>query len=207
MTVEERLAWQDAEDSGLEPEIPARLRPSSLQEATDAKRATADKLAWIEQLTLDSGLSRGGLRVGLRIASYLNRQNGQAWPAQTTLSDELDVQPRGIRYAIRELIERGHMVAVRPNRQKTNRYRPILFDRKHSILSDTAPRGKSPACQAIDPERMKSVLLRGSRASPNTLEEPSDSKAIRDSAGLGRLRSLSSASVTALADHPLRRVG
>jgi hypothetical protein len=150
LTDEERQALADAkwEADCLEHEARlARRQPSG--SSTELKPAKADKpapnrrgdgfvahkLAWIEQMTLDDGLSRGALRVGLRLASYLNRLSGEAWPAQVTLAKELGMADRSVRYGVDELIKRGHMTSRRWDRNRTNRYVPTLFDRKQDFLS------------------------------------------------------------------------
>ena len=121
-----------------------------------ARGLTARKLTWIERLTFDATLSRGALRVGLRLASYVNLETGDAWPAQKTLAVELSISERAVRYAVDELIEKGHLIASRANRRASNRYRLAFDERKREFPSKRRLRGNPPAAQ---PEALRGKIV------------------------------------------------
>lgn len=95
---------------------------------------TARKLAWIEQLGGDAGLTILSLRAALRLATkYVNAEKGYAWPAKKTLAGDLEASIEGVRKAIVQLVQRGHLTVEaggdgRGGRTLTSKYRPVVKD-------------------------------------------------------------------------------
>jgi hypothetical protein len=85
---------------------------------------TIDQFRWLRQVAADSDLPATASRVAIALTKYFNRKKGGlAFMAQTTLAQELGLSVRPVRYALDELVKRGHLIARRRGMQQTNLYR------------------------------------------------------------------------------------
>lgn len=142
-----------------------------------ADRFTADKMAWIEQISRDAGLGHFAARVGVLIASHLNRETGEAFPGQERLADLCGATERGVRKAVGELAGRQHlMVEVSAGRGRVCRYRPILHMEKGNGGSSFEMAKSGTVVPVIAPEkRNESAEKSGTVVPTNPLKEPSES--------------------------------
>lgn len=104
---------------------------------TDKAYAKA-KWEWIDQISLDTGLTPFQICVGLRLAKRHNMANGYAHPSHMQIAEELGSQgTRGIKMAIDALAERGHLyVEYSRGAGNANRYFLIL---KRKLKADHFP--------------------------------------------------------------------
>lgn len=140
-------------------------------------RFTADKLAWIEQITRDPELGHFAARVGVIIASHLNRETGEAFPGQERLADLCGATERGVRKAVGELAERQHlMIEVSAGRGRVCRYRPILHtQRRNGGSSFDAPKSGTVVPVIERDKRNQNVEKGGTVVPTNPLKEPFES--------------------------------
>lgn len=138
-------------------------------------RFTADKLAWLEQVTADTGLSHVGARLCTLLAlRFLNRETGTAWPSQTVLMDMLGVSEATLKRVVKEIRGAGHLdVVVSSGRGRANEYRPVLRPVKGStsepLSDDKRVHQRTPSF----PEKGSSVTdKRVHQRTPNPMKEP-----------------------------------
>lgn len=88
---------------------------------------TRDLIGWQNQVVADRELTLLAFHVAFVIGQHVNRESGDAWPAQGRLCDMLSISRRGLQKSIDQLVERGHLaVTVQRGRNGSNRYRPVL---------------------------------------------------------------------------------
>ena len=88
---------------------------------------TRDLIAWQCQVVADRELTLLAFHVAFVLGQHVNRDSGDAWPAQARLCEMLSASRRGVQKSIDQLVERGHLaVTVQRGRNGSNRYRPIL---------------------------------------------------------------------------------
>lgn len=140
-------------------------------------RFTADKMAWIEQISRDAGLGHFAARVGVLIASHLNRETGEAFPGQERLADLCGATERGVRKAVGELADRQHlMVEVSAGRGRVCRYRPIVHtEKRNGGSSFDAPKSGTVVPVIAAEKRNERAAKSGTVVPTNPLKEPSDS--------------------------------
>lgn len=97
-------------------------------------RFTAEKLAWLDQVTADVSLSHIGARLCTLLAlRFLNRETGTAWPSQSILTEMLGISETTLKRVVKELRERRHIeVIVSSGRGRANEYRPLMHSLKGS---------------------------------------------------------------------------
>jgi hypothetical protein len=109
-------------------------------------RFTADKLAWLEQVAIDAGLSPLARVIAMILAvRYLNRETGDAWPSVETLASDAGLKSTNpVRVALRSLENRGHLAIQwsTGGKGQTSRFRPILKPTKP--FTDVNPSGAIP---------------------------------------------------------------
>jgi hypothetical protein len=136
---------------------------------------TADKLAWLEQVTADTGLSHVGARLCTLLAlCFLNRETGTAWPSQSVLMEMLGVGETTLKRVVKEVRERRHMeVVVSSGRGRANEYRPLLHPVKGStnepFSTDKRVHQRTPS------DEEKGPFLTDKRVhqrTPNPMKEP-----------------------------------
>ncbi|WP_296818230.1 helix-turn-helix domain-containing protein [Brevundimonas sp.] len=181
MTVERDF---EAEFEAFALELGSRRTPLQLHNTERPKQPgtvfLANKLRWIEQLTLDASLSRGALRMGLRLSSYLNATTGEAWPCQTTLAADLGVSKRAVTYAADELKAKGHLTWTRPNKRAPNRYRPKLHEAKQGFRSSADLRRNPPAPHTPALRRKSATPTEEAEVRPIPLKESSEVRSPRN---------------------------
>jgi hypothetical protein len=117
--------------------------------------------ACVFSITSDRSLTGSEVRVGVVIALHLNRNTGEAWPAEETLA-KLSGHGRDRRNLRRDLDGLHHHIEVIPGgrgRGKTNRYR----FRKNAPQVEHL--NASPMTHFNDPENASPVRENASRAS------------------------------------------
>lgn len=138
-------------------------------------RFTADKLAWLEQVTADTGLSHVGARLCTLLAlRFLNRETGTAWPSQTVLMEMLGVSEATLKRVVKEIRGAGHLdVVVSSGRGRANEYRPVLRPVKGSISEPLSDDKRVHQRTPSSPERGSSVIdKRVHQRPPNPMKEP-----------------------------------
>lgn len=167
------------------------------------------KAAWQRRLLVDPQLSPQAKVLGGVLMHYFD-ENGRAWPAQTTLAADLNVDVRTIRRVTRELREHGYIsVRGEGGRGRANIYTPIFTSADEG--GAPAPRtqtGESrPNLSSVAGERR--TAMSGQRAEtrtdrvgkadtavrplpydskfPPSPHDPNRSPATRRSGGAGRL--------------------
>ncbi len=138
------------------------------------------KLRWMDQMACDPALSRGALRVGVRICNYINHKSGDAFPSRPTLAADLATSERAISYAIEELAGAGHLTISRPSRRGVNHYRPVLREVKPSCTSAKPARGEA----GLQVERPREVQNSAGLAPPADPAQRCSVSAPRGEAGL-----------------------
>lgn len=101
------------------------------------------KFGWIDQISLDAGLTSFQIAVGVRIALRHNMKNGYAHPAHKQLADDLGAKgTTGIKTAIDALVARGHVyVEYSRGAGNANRYFLIL---KGKLKPGSFPTAETP---------------------------------------------------------------
>lgn len=83
------------------------------------------KLQWLRLLLQDNSLSSGAFRLAVYLAFVrYNSTKGKAWPAQSTISDDLDVSKKTIQRRANELAEFWFEVETGRGVGSSNNYRP-----------------------------------------------------------------------------------
>jgi hypothetical protein len=131
-----------------------------------AKPYTRAKFGWIDQVSLDTGLSEFQVRVGIRIAIRHNMENGYAYMRHETIANEIGAKgTRGVKAAIDALEERGHLSVeyssgagranryflIRKGKLKENYY-PSEIDLKKVNLEGSVRSGRDGTCEGPHPE-------------------------------------------------------
>jgi biotin operon repressor len=138
-------------------------------------RFTADKLAWLEQVTADSCLSHVGARLCTLLAlRFLNRETRTAWPSQAVLMEVLGIGETTLKRVVKEVREAGHLeVIVSSGRGRANEYRPLLKVGKGS--TDEPFSGDKRVHQRTPSDPEKGPFLTDKRVhqrTPNPMKEP-----------------------------------
>jgi DNA-binding transcriptional MocR family regulator len=127
---------------------------------------TREKLAWIDSVADDLGVSHLAFRVAHRLGRYMNRTKREAWPSQATLAENVGVTDRAIRKAIAELVSRGH-IEVDPGAGKlSTRYR--MKGKSNASRGTAVP--PSPE-RDFHPARNEISTQAGTVVPPNTFTE------------------------------------
>src|SRR5450631_33216 len=86
-----------------------------------------EKFLWLNQVRADPELTPLAFMLAYVLSDLVNEREGCAWPGIAHLAAECHVTKKGIRKAIRSLVERGHLcVEAGIGRGRTNRYRWII---------------------------------------------------------------------------------
>jgi len=86
---------------------------------------TNDQFKWLRQVAADRGLHSSAACVAIALGAYFNRKrDGWAWMSQDTIARDLSISVRTVRYAMSDLVRRGHLITSRdqplpPQHQKT----------------------------------------------------------------------------------------
>lgn len=140
-------------------------------------RFTANKLAWIEQITRDPKLGHLAARVGVIIASHLNRETGEAFPGQERIASLTGASTRQVQRALKELAGRAHVaVEVRHGPNQSSRYRPLIWTENTTPVSSIRGDKTRRPCRLSDVEKATNTVTKTRHpCRPNPLKEPSDS--------------------------------
>lgn len=85
---------------------------------------TQDQFAWLKQVAADPEVPASAFKLAFVVATHINRQSREAWPAQGRLASGAGVSERQVRTLTDHLAERGHLAVERQRgRGLTNRYR------------------------------------------------------------------------------------
>jgi hypothetical protein len=85
---------------------------------------------WLDQVRRDRSLPPMAFHVAYSLATYLNRDSGDAFPAQETIAADVDIEARSVRRLVEHLIRGGHLVVTEAHgRGRSNLYRPIMKSR------------------------------------------------------------------------------
>jgi len=141
-----------------------------------ADRFTADKLAWIEQITRDAGLGHFAARVGVIIASHLNRETGEAFPGQERIASLTGASTRQVQRALKELAGRLHVaVEVRHGPNQSSRYRPLIWTENTTRVSSIQDVETRHPCRLSDGEKATNTVAKTRHpCRPNPLKEPTE---------------------------------
>ena len=89
---------------------------------------TRDRLRWLDQVMADRDLTPFAFSVAYVVASHVSRETGDAWPSQARIAEVVRSTERGVRKAIDQLVDFGHLHTTAPNGRKGgNRYRLVLL--------------------------------------------------------------------------------
>lgn len=143
-----------------------------------ADRFTADKMAWIEQISRDAGLGHLAARVGVIIASHLNRETGEAFPGQERIASLIGASTRQVQRALKELSGRSHVaVEVRHGPNQSSRYRPLIWTENTTPVSPIQPdETRHPRRLSGGEKATNTVTNTRHPCRPNPLKEPLESK-------------------------------
>lgn len=101
---------------------------------------TQDKLIWLEQASIDPGISPAAFRTAFVISTFVNRATGEAWPSLGLLAAARGTDEKTVRRSINELVEAGYLGKRRGGNGTANRYRMVISDRtKMSDLIESRP--------------------------------------------------------------------
>jgi hypothetical protein len=113
--------------------------------AKPADKYTADRFRWLDQIGADADLTPLCFRVAYVISTFVNRASGDAWPGQDRLAEICHATDRGIRAALTQLKNGGHLQQTgRGGRSITSRYKPVL--------KDTETRNPASTFMELNPE-------------------------------------------------------
>jgi hypothetical protein len=84
------------------------------------------KLAWLDQVTADTGASDAAFRVGHIIAQHINDRERKAWPKLSTIALRLGRVERSIRDAVHELVRRSHLESSKRGSGNLNQYALLI---------------------------------------------------------------------------------
>lgn len=88
---------------------------------------TRNQFRWLDQIAADPAVTAAGFLLAYRIAKYVNRDSGDAWPSQPLLAAEVRLSVRTVRDLSDQLESAGHLtVTASRGRGNSCRYRPIL---------------------------------------------------------------------------------
>jgi hypothetical protein len=132
------------------------------------------RMEWTDLLVLDADLSRGALKVGLVIGTFLNKHRGDTHVSQATIAEICRFTIKGVQKAIGELEARGYLVVRRHDlgtrrdgrrvcggRGTANTYAPALDGMQ--VTATTAGRRLA--------ERVKEAQERTNRSSSSELAQ------------------------------------
>ena len=135
------------------------------------KQFEAFKDAWLCQLAGDPHLSTGAMRVGIVIASHLNRKTGLAYPGFARLAALTGMARSSCIRAVKHLETRKHLKVHRTrtrSKNAPNQYQPTLCPGNvRDTLSDAEMR--PPGSKVTLPPSSRAMTLPSSAA---TLPEP-----------------------------------
>ncbi len=136
--------------------------------APTAKAAARRKYQFYDAMIRAGGLSALQMRVAWRLIDRTNRETGDAWPSYELLADELGVNERSVKRAIKGLIEAPWFEASHGGgRGNSNHYRPCW-----QRVTDESPFRSS---ERVTGEVRKGDQRRQKRvtgSSPEPLKEP-----------------------------------
>jgi hypothetical protein len=85
---------------------------------------------WLNQVRRDRSLPPLAFHVAYSLAPYLNRDSGDAFPAQETIAADVDIEPRSVRRLVKQLMRGGHLVVTEAHgRGRSNLYRLLMKSR------------------------------------------------------------------------------
>lgn len=116
---------------------------------------TANKFRWLDQVAADKSVAPLAFKLAYIVATYINRETGDAWPSQETLAASLGIGVRAVRNASGQLVDAGHVsVMVTRGRGHSNRYRAVLKNRNDgSGIGSKEKRNSGAGIKPIKPER------------------------------------------------------
>lgn len=137
---------------------------------------TLVRLAWLEQVASDKGLSLcSGPVAILLVTKYMNRQQRRAWPSISLLAKVTGRNERNVRTGIASLVDRGHLTVEIGGGNTSNRYALNLFQASETTpaTNDTPVRSDTPRGVGIDRGGVQELLGVGVAKVP---EEPIESE-------------------------------
>lgn len=94
---------------------------------------TARKLAWLDAVSTDNDLSSSAVRIAVRLAHWVSREKGYAYPSIARLTEETGLKKSAVKSAISQLEERDHLEADRRGgRGQNSRFWIVLDGEKES---------------------------------------------------------------------------
>jgi len=117
---------------------------------------THNKFAWLDQVQRDGRRTASAFELAFIISRYVNRETGDAWPAQETLAGELHASSRTVRGLLDLLVKNGHLeIVAGRGRGIVNHYRPVLQNRKPASAQE--PENRKEASAFVAEENRKSA--------------------------------------------------
>lgn len=147
-----------------------------------------DAMLWLHQVSRDRQVGHLAARVAVVLSEHLNRETDEAFPSQERLAAAIGVTPRGVRKALDELVERGHLGVERVGARRVNRYR-IAFS------TDVQPPPKPQMTGTVVPLMGRDDRNRGSSQDGGERNSRSGRGAVRGTVVPPNLRVSSSSSV------------
>lgn len=80
---------------------------------------TKDRMAWLERVQGDRGLTPSAFSIAFAIARHLNRRTGQAFPSRDALAAMTGLRPRQVTDLVHSLRDRGFLALRRRRNQST----------------------------------------------------------------------------------------
>jgi hypothetical protein len=121
-----------------------------------ADGSNRDHLRWLRQVAHDAAVTPFAVRIAVGLTHYFNRSTGEAFMSQETLADDLSASIDGVRKAVAQLEDRGHLVVRRGlGRSVVNRYWPVL---KTQTASGDKRRENPDRQRGFEPEKTPTAV-------------------------------------------------
>jgi len=138
---------------------------------------TKDRMAWLERVQDDRGLTPSAFSIAFAIARHLNRRTGQAFPSREALAAMTGLRPRQVTDLVHALRGRGHL-AMRRRRNKSTVYTLTMGPDVQPAALPDVQRSAVPEDQEVQSSAPRTCnpphIGMCTPPQPNPLKEPSE---------------------------------
>jgi hypothetical protein len=108
------------------------------------------RLEWIEQVASNRQLTNSKIRLAIALSSFVNSQDGYAFPGQKALGEKSGLAERQVREHLADLMQRGYVFQKRRHHAPACLYLVLLNRRENLRLSDPVNRRENRLSKAVN---------------------------------------------------------